>query len=123
MRRVAAGLLATAMVMAIVAGFVPAAGATGASAVAVHCTPPGQGPSNDASLPIGLLTADNMSCRAAREAIRRGTFTVHGGCFGGPNAPPCHTRFTTRGFRCTAPRLGDIRCTDRARRFSFAWGE
>jgi hypothetical protein len=120
--RVAAYLAAVGL-MAILGGAVPVA-AAGAGAT-VHCTPPGngQGPKNDASLPIGLLDVQNMSCHAARGAIRAGTFIVHGGCFGVARPGPCRTFFRTPGFRCRAPELGDFHCTNRARRFNFAWGE
>jgi hypothetical protein len=115
--------LAAMVLVAALGGAVPVA-AAGAGAT-VHCTPPGngQGPRNDASLPIGLLSVQHMSCHAARSAIRAGTFIIHGGCFGPTRPEPCRTYFRTPGFRCRAPHLGNFHCTDRARRFDFAWGE
>ena len=117
-------VLSASIVAAILA--VSATAASGATSVHCHAPAQGQGPKNDRSLPIGNVTARGISCRAARSAIRRGTFKLRGGCFRGPNLPPCRSSFATRGFHCTAPRLGLIRCTGRAhpaRRFSFAWGE
>jgi hypothetical protein len=114
------------IVLATFAGAIVLMAPVTAAARSVNCRPPaqGEGPKNDPSLPIGLLRAHNMSCRAARAAIRRGSFTTRGGCFGaGPGSPPCQTFFRTPGFRCRAPDLGDFRCTDGGRRFRFAWGE
>jgi hypothetical protein len=108
--------IVAAVLVALTAG--PASSAASAQCGAQRM---GQGPSNDRSLPIGHVVATNMSCRAAHAAIRNGTFNEHG-CFLGPNSR-CETHFKTRGFRCTAPRLGAFRCVGHARRFSFAWSE
>jgi hypothetical protein len=99
---------------------VPAAGAAGHG-----CPPPGrgQGPKNDRSLPIGPTTARNMTCRAVHAAIRAGTVSFHGNCFGGPGGEPCHSSFKTPGFRCSAPKLGTFVCLARRRRFRFDWTE
>lgn len=102
------------------------ASAAAASATpSIHCPAPaaGQGPKNDRSLPIGDVTAGHMSCDAVHRAIRRGSFSVHGACFGIPGVGPCRSTFKTQGFRCTAPSLGTFRCKGAARRFSFGWSE
>jgi hypothetical protein len=115
-------MLRSVLVAVVVAGLaaVPAARATGHG-----CPPPGrgQGPKNDRSLPIGPITARNMTCRAVHAAIRVGSVSFRGGCFGGPNKPPCRTYFKTPGFRCSAPRLGTFVCVAPGRRFKFDWTE
>lgn len=115
---------ASALIALLLAALVIGA-ATASGATTQHCREPaqGQGPRNDRSLPIGNVTARGMSCSAARTAIRKGMFTLRGGCFAGPHQPPCLSSFTTPGFRCTAPRLGLIRCVANARRFRFGWSE
>lgn len=112
-----------AIVTAVLIVVLGAVGAGASSATSRQCGAQavGDGPRNDRSLPIGHVTARNMTCRAAHAAIRNGMFTEHG-CFLGPNSR-CETHFKTLGFRCTAPRLGAFRCIGHARRFSFAWSE
>ena len=89
---------------------------------AAHCAAPGldHGPKNDRSLPIGNVRARNLSCQAARRAIRNGRITIH--CCGSPG--PAFARFKTPHFRCTARPLGHVHCTaSRRRAFSFDWSE
>ena len=123
--RVGRLLTTSIVVLALVAVELLGGAAVASSATVMHCPAPapGQGPKNDRSLPIGALVARNMSCSAARTAIRRGSFSVHGACFGIPSATPCRSSFKTPGFRCMAPTLGMFRCTAHLRRFSFGWGE
>lgn len=112
------------LVAALALALAVAPGAAGSAAVA-HCPSPapGYGPKNDPSLPIGDVTTHAMSCSAARTAIRKGSFSVHGSCFGIPGSGPCRSTFTTPGFHCNAAKLGTVRCSARARRFSFGWSE
>jgi hypothetical protein len=97
--------------------------ASATSPGARRCSTPAHGPKNDRSLPIGGLSVRNMTCSTADAAIARGTFAVHGSCFGAPGNAPCRATFRTAGFRCAQPSSGRIRCAVGRRVFEFGWGE
>ena len=102
---------------------ISALGASSASARVQDCSFPspnaGEGPRNDHNVPLGNLSARNMSCAAARASIRNGYMTRHG--------------FKARGFYCyvisqfatPGPHSfvtgQTIRCISGPRAFRFSW--
>ena len=84
-----------------------------------HCPSSNVDPKNDRGLPIGSVQAHAMSCAAARQAIDRGTITIH--CCGEPG--PAYTKFRTPGFSCKGTDPVVCTNTSQRRRFRFAYGE
>jgi hypothetical protein len=69
--------------------------ATASASPVRHCSVTnGQGPRDDSGIPFGSLTVRNLTCSAARAAIRNGYLGQH------LNA----ARFHTRGFSCRVTR-------------------
>ena len=92
--------------------------ASSAGAAVRGCNfPYGYGPSNDAGVPIGNVSARNMTCSAALTRISEGVLLRDG-------------NLRTRGFTCyllQAYHAGSletgatVRCTRRHQAFRFSW--